>query len=104
MLLAATDKECISTDKAPGAVGPYSQAVKTGKMLFLSGQIGLIPGTKDFAGGDDVEAQTQQVVQNMGATLTAGGSSFDKVIKTTVLLADMEDFQKVNAVYGACAR
>ncbi|KAL0051365.1 hypothetical protein WJX82_006297 [Trebouxia sp. C0006] len=99
-VVAAADKECISTDKAPGAVGPYSQAVKTGNMLFLSGQIGLIPGTKDFAGGDDVEAQTQQVMQNMGATLTAGGSSFDKVIKTTVLLADMEDFQKVNAVYG----
>lgn len=98
--MQASDRQCISTDKAPGAVGPYSQAVKTGNMLFVSGQVGLIPGTKDFAGGDDVEAQTEQVMQNMGAILKAGGSSFPNVIKTTVLLADMGDFQKVNAIYG----
>ena len=125
-LVIAADRQCISTEKAPGAVGPYSQAVKTGNMLFVSGQVGLIPGvsenlgvtcvcqrvvhthenwlfvqTKNFAGGEDVEAQTEQVMQNMGAILEAGGSSFSQVIKTTVLLADMGDFQKVNAVYGA---
>lgn len=91
-------------------------------MLFVSGQVGLIPGvsdtfehqhghrsptadvlllqTKDFAGGDDVEAQTEQVMLNLGAILSAGGSSFANVVKTTVLLADMKDFQKVNVIYG----
>lgn len=89
----------MSTDKAPGAVGPYSQAIKANGMVYVSGQVGLVPGTKDFA-GDDVESQTTQVMENMGAILTEAGSSFTKVIKTTILLADMDDFAKVNAVYG----
>jgi reactive intermediate/imine deaminase len=89
----------ISTDKAPGAVGPYSQAIKVGGFLYVSGQVGLVPGTKDFA-GDDVESQTEQVMKNMGAILEAGGASYQDVVKTTVLLADMAGFAQVNAIYG----
>jgi reactive intermediate/imine deaminase len=89
----------VSTDKAPGAVGPYSQAIKANGMLYISGQVALVPGTKEFS-GDDVESQTEQVMKNLGAILTAAGSSYEKVVKTTILLVDMEDFGKVNTIYG----
>lgn len=92
-------REVVSTDKAPGAVGPYSQAIKANGMVYISGQVALVPGTKEFA-GDDVESQTEQVMKNLGAILTAAGSSYEKVVKTTILLVDMEDFGKVNAIYG----
>mmetsp|Transcript_23211 Transcript_23211/g.64456 ORF Transcript_23211/g.64456 Transcript_23211/m.64456 type:complete len:181 (+) Transcript_23211:103-645(+) len=97
----AAAKEIIAApaDKAPAALGPYSQAVKVGSTLYVSGCIGIIPGTKDFA-GNDVAAQTEQVMKNMGAILEAAGSGFEKVVKTTILLADMGDFATVNGVYG----
>ncbi|GMH45950.1 hypothetical protein BSKO_13914 [Bryopsis sp. KO-2023] len=95
---AMAGKEIVFTDKAPAALGPYSQAVKANGMLFVSGQLGLIPGSKELS--PDVSAQAEQVLKNVGAVLEAGGSSYDKVVKTTVLLADMADFVPVNKVYA----
>lgn len=92
-------KEIISTDKAPGAIGPYSQAVKAGGMVFCSGQIPLDPATGEFV-SDDVSEQTEQVLKNLGEVLAAAGSSFANVVKTTIFLADMNDFTAVNQVYG----
>ncbi len=92
-------KEIISTDKAPGAIGPYSQAVKAGGMVFCSGQIPLDPATGEFV-SDDVSEQTEQVLKNLGEVLAAAGSSFENVVKTTIFLADMNDFTAVNQVYG----
>lgn len=92
-------KEIISTDKAPGAIGPYSQAVKTGNMVFVSGQIPIDPATGAFV-SDDVAEQTHQVFKNLQAVLEAAGSSLDKVVKTTVFLADMNDFVTMNDIYG----
>lgn len=92
-------KEIVSTDKAPGAIGPYSQAVKAGGMVFCSGQIPLDPATGEFV-SDDVSEQTEQVLKNLGAVLAAAGTSFANVVKTTIFLADMNDFTAVNQVYG----
>lgn len=92
-------KQIVSTDKAPGAVGPYSQAVIANGMVYTSGQIGLVPGTKDFA-GDDLEAQTRQVLKNLEAVLVAAGSGLDRVVKTMVFLADMNDFAAFNPIYA----
>ena len=90
--------EIISTCKAPQAIGPYSQAIRVGGMLFTSGQIALrADGT--FVEGD-VVAQTQQVLQNLQAVLEAGGSSISQVVKTTIFLSTMDDFQAINAIYG----
>ena len=91
-------KTAISTASAPKAIGPYSQAIKTGKTLYLSGQIGLIPKTMEFK-GPDIIAQTEQVFDNMEAVLQAADMSFENIVKTTVLLADMNDFTKMNSVY-----
>ncbi len=92
-------KEIISTDKAPGAIGPYSQAIKAGGMLFCSGQIPIDPATGEFVPGGVTE-QTEQVFRNLIAVLEAGGSSLDGVVKTTVFLADMGDFGAMNDVYA----
>jgi len=92
-------REVVSTDSAPGAVGPYSQAIKTSNLVFCSGQVALVPGTKNLS-AEDVEGQTEQVMKNLGAVLEAAGSSFSQVVKTTVLLTDMADFGAVNAIYG----
>jgi len=92
-------KEIISTENAPGAIGPYSQAVKTGNMVFVSGQIPIDPATGQFV-SEDVAEQTQQVFKNLQAVLEAAGSGLDKVVKTTVFLADMNDFAAMNEVYG----
>ena len=88
----------IATCKAPQAIGPYSQAIGIENMIFTSGQIALL-GDGSFLEGD-VSAQTHQVLKNLQAVLEEGGSSFSKVLKTTIFLANMEDFQAVNAVYG----
>ena len=90
-------KKIIHTTDAPAAIGPYSQAVKFGKYLFSSGQIGLIPATGELAQG--VEAQTEWALKNIGAILAQAGLSYSNVIKTTVFVADLADFAKVNAVY-----
>lgn len=99
LALGQSDREAISTDHAPAAAGPYSQAIKAGRTIYLSGQLGVIPGTKDFA-ANDVTGQTEQALKNLGAVLKASGSDYDRVVKTTVLLADMADFAEVNQVYG----
>ncbi|CAN5684412.1 RidA family protein [soil metagenome] len=92
-------KEIVSTDKAPGAIGPYSQAVKTGNMVFCSGQIPIDTATGEFI-SDDVSEQTEQVLKNLSAVLEAAGSSLTGVVKTTVFLADMNDFAEMNEVYA----
>ena len=95
-------RETISTPGAPKAIGPYSQGViASGKrMLFCSGQIPLDPATGEMVGAGDVAAQTERVLQNLGAVLTAGGASFAAVVKTTIFLADLQDFATVNEVYA----
>lgn len=92
-------KEKISTTKAPQAIGPYSQAIKVGNTLYMSGQIPLDPVVMKLVEGD-VRIQTQQVLKNMAAVLEAAGASFDKVIKTTVFLKDMNDFKVFNEEYA----
>ncbi|MBR4719484.1 MAG: RidA family protein [Lachnospiraceae bacterium] len=91
------DKKIISTDKAPSAIGPYSQAVETGGMIFTSGMIPVIPETGEIVTG--IEAQAKQALNNVKSLLEAAGSGMDKVIKTTVFIKDMNDFARVNAVY-----
>ena len=95
-------KEIIKTDLAPSAIGPYSQAVKvkSGDMLFISGQIPLNPETMQLVGATVAE-QCKVVMENMTEVLKAGGADFSKVVKTTIYLADMNDFASVNKVYGA---
>ncbi len=89
----------IATDQAPAAIGPYSQAVRAGKLLFCSGQIALDPATGQLVEGD-ITAQTRRVMQNVTAVLEAADLSLDDVVKTTVYLASMDDFAEFNAVYG----
>ena len=91
--------EVVSTENAPGAIGPYSQAIKVNGMVFCSGQIPIDPSTGQFV-SDDVAAQTEQVLKNLDAVLRAAGSSLGSVVKTTVFLADMNDFAAMNDVYG----
>ena len=93
------NKEIVSTDRAPAAVGPYSQAVQAANLVFTAGQLGLVPGTKDFA-GPAIEAQTRQALENLRAVLEAGGSCLEHVVKTTVFLADMGEFARMNAIYA----
>lgn len=90
-------KKIIHTNDAPAAIGPYSQAVKFGKYLFTSGQLGMIPAQGELAEG--VEAQTEWALRNLGAILKENHMSYEDVIKTTVFVADLADFSKVNAVY-----
>lgn len=92
-------KEIISTDKAPGAIGPYSQAIKAGQMIFCSGQIPIDPATGEFV-SHSVAEQTDQVFKNLIAVLEAGGATLNDVVKTSVFLADMTDFAAMNEVYG----
>ena len=92
-------KTVISTDKAPGAIGPYSQAIKVGNLLFASGQIPLDPATGAFPEG--IEAQTKQSLTNVKNILEAAGTSLDKVVKTTVFLSDMNNFAAMNGVYAS---
>ncbi len=89
----------IHTDAAPAAVGPYSQAVVSGGMVYTAGQIALDPETGALVGGNVVE-QARQVMSNLAAVLDAAGSDFEKTVKTTCFLADMDDFAEFNAVYG----
>lgn len=89
----------VATDKAPSAIGPYSQAIVCGDMVFTSGQIPINPESGNVE-ATTIEAQAEQVMQNLGAVLTASGSSFEKAVKTTCFLADMNDFSAFNAVYA----
>ncbi len=92
-------KEIISTEKAPKAIGPYSQAVRHNGLVFCSGQIPLDPATGQLVEGG-IEEQTVRVLDNLGAVLTAAGSSYENVLKTTIFVQDMNDFALVNEVYG----
>jgi len=92
-------RQIVATDRAPAAVGPYSQAVRVGGLLFTAGQIPLTPEGKLIEG--DVREQTRQVMENLAAVLAAGGSSLEQVVKCTCFLADMNDFAAINEVYGS---
>ncbi|XP_039258140.2 rutC family protein HP_0944-like isoform X1 [Styela clava] len=92
-------RQVIKSSKVPSPIGPYSQAVKVGPTLYVSGNIGVVPATGEFA-GDDIESQTQQVMENMKNVLEEAGMTFKNVVKTTVLLKDIEDFASANAVYA----
>jgi 2-iminobutanoate/2-iminopropanoate deaminase len=96
---ASVSKQILATDKAPAAVGPYSQGVRVGDLVFTAGQLGIVPGTKEFA-GPDIEAQTRQALENLRAVLEAGGSCLENVVKTTVFLQDIGEFTRMNAVYA----
>lgn len=93
------DKKIITTTEAPAAVGPYSQGVRLGEIMFTAGQLGIVPATKDFA-GPDIESQTRQALENVKAVLEAGGSSLEHVVKCTVFLQDMGEFSRMNEVYA----
>ena len=92
-------RERIQTDNAPAAIGPYSQAIRAGGFVFASGQIPTDPATGQFVAGGIAE-QTEQVLKNLAAVLEAAGSGLDKVVKTTVFLADMKEFAQMNEVYA----
>ena len=92
-------KEIVATDRAPQAIGPYSQAVKAGRFLFLSGQIPLDPATGELVTAG-IAAETEQVMENVAAVLCAAGLGFDSVVKTTIYLTDLANFGAVNEVYG----
>ena len=89
----------VSTGSAPRALGPYSQAIRAGQFLFVSGQVPIDPATNDLVGGS-IADQTRRAFQNIGEILKAGGTSFDGVVSATVYLADMNDFGKVNEIYA----
>src|SRR6187399_1191724 len=92
-------KEIVSTNSAPGAIGPYSQAIRVNGMVFCSGQIPIDPATGNFV-SEDISEQTEQVLKNLDAVLASAGSGLDRVVKTTVFLADMNDFAAMNEVYS----
>lgn len=94
------DRRVISTPDAPAAIGPYSQAVRFGDLVFLSGQIPLDPETGQMVGEGDVRAETEQVLDNLAAVLAAAGSSFAQALKVTIFLTDLGDFAAVNELYA----
>ena len=93
-------KKIINTPDAPAPIGPYSQAVQMGDMLFISGQIALVPGTSELANAD-LATETRQVMKNIQAILSAAGMNFSNVVKTTIFLSDMSLFAAVNEIYGS---
>jgi 2-iminobutanoate/2-iminopropanoate deaminase len=99
LLSMSVEKEIIATDRAPQAIGPYSQAVRAGNLIFASGQIPIDPATGQFVSGGIAE-QTEQVLKNLTALFESAGVSLTQVVKTTVFLSDMEDFTAMNEVYG----
>jgi 2-iminobutanoate/2-iminopropanoate deaminase len=98
-MVGKSGREIVSTDSAPKAIGPYSQAVRTPSFVFTAGQIGLVPTTGEIVGGG-VSAQTRQVLTNLQHVLQAANSGLDRVVKTTVYLKDMNDFGAMNSVYA----
>ncbi len=91
--------QVVSTEKSPKAIGPYSQAIVAGDLIFTSGQISLDPATQQMVTGD-IRAQTERVMENLGAVLAAAGAGFENVVKVTIFLADLADFATVNEIYG----
>ncbi|URE12776.1 Endoribonuclease L-PSP [Musa troglodytarum] len=96
---AVVKKEAVQTEKAPAALGPYSQAIKVNNLVFVSGVLGLVPETGKFV-SNNIEEQTEQVLENMGEILKASGATYASVVKTTIMLADLQDFKKVNEIYA----
>jgi 2-iminobutanoate/2-iminopropanoate deaminase len=94
------DKQVISTSLAPSAIGPYSQAVHAGNLVFVSGQIPIDPATGKLIDDNSIQAQTRRVLQNLTAIVMAAGGSIDSIVKTTVYLRDMNDFAEMNAAYA----
>ena len=92
-------REAVSAPDAPAAIGPYSPAIRAGNLLFISGQVPIDPQTGTIVGAD-IAAQTEQVMRNLAALLTAAGAGFEHVVRTTVFLTDMNEFAAMNAVYG----
>ena len=92
-------KKVIFTQEAPAAIGPYSQAIEAGNLIFISGQVPLVPGTAKLVDGGITE-QTHQVLKNIGAVLKGAGLTYDNVVKTTCYLTDMDDFKAMNVVYA----
>ncbi len=97
-----SDRRVVATDRAPKAIGPYSQAIVAGGMVFCSGMIALDPATGEMVGASDVGVQARRVMDNLRALLEAAGSSLDRVVKTTIYLTDLGDFGTVNEIYGGC--
>jgi 2-iminobutanoate/2-iminopropanoate deaminase len=95
------DRKAFHTDSAPKAIGPYSQAVRAGDFIYLSGQIPLDPATGQLIAGSDIQADTHRVMKNLEAVLAASGTSFARVVKATIYLADLADFAVVNEIYGS---
>jgi 2-iminobutanoate/2-iminopropanoate deaminase len=98
--MSVSKKEAVLSKNAPAPIGPYSQAIRSGHLLFCSGQVALDAVTGQVS-AQDVEGQTRKVMENMGAVLQAGGATFDEVVKTTIFLKSMNDFPKVNEIYGS---
>jgi 2-iminobutanoate/2-iminopropanoate deaminase len=94
------ERTSIATEGAPAAIGPYSQAIRAGELVFCSGQIALDPASGELVGGGDVAAETRQVLANLTAVLRAAGVGPERVVKTTIFLVDLGDFAVVNQVYG----
>jgi 2-iminobutanoate/2-iminopropanoate deaminase len=94
------NKEVISTPNAPSAIGPYSQAIRAGNLLFVSGQISIDPSTGNVIDDKTIQGQTRRVLQNLIAIIEAAGGSAQNIVKTTVFLRDMSDFAEMNAVYS----
>lgn len=97
--MGETNKEIVATDSAPGAIGPYSQAVKAGNLVYVSGQLALDPATGELV-TDDIQKETRQALINLEKILIAASSSLDKVVKTTLYISNMDDFPAVNEVYA----
>ena len=93
-------RQGVQTDEAPAAIGPYSQAIRAGSLLFISGQIPLVPASGQVV-EDDAATQTHRVMQSIGAILQAAGAGYDQVVRTTIFLIDLADFAKVNEAYGS---
>jgi 2-iminobutanoate/2-iminopropanoate deaminase len=93
-------KQVITTPRAPAAIGPYSQGIKAGNLLFVSGQIPIDPATGALVEAKDIPSQTRRVLQNIQQILSSGGATIDNVVRTTVFLKDMNDFAEMNRVYG----
>ncbi|HEX6323640.1 MAG TPA: RidA family protein [Vicinamibacterales bacterium] len=98
--MTTTIRQAVATDKAPQAIGPYSQGIRAGNLLFVSGQVPIDPATGALIEGD-IAAQTDRVMRNLAAILDAAGASMDHVVRCTVYLADMNDFAAMNEVYGS---
>lgn len=93
-------KQVITTPRAPAAIGPYSQGIRAGNLLFVSGQIAIDPATSALIEAKDIQSQTRRVLQNIQQILSSGGATIDNVVRTTVFLKNMNDFAEMNRVYG----